>query len=1063
MPCSNTVPIMKRPSALLFLPFAIALLPHARAAQVRIDAHTFTVPDGFTIERVATTTLAPRPVSAGFDDKGRLYVTDSSGSNEKPSEQLKNPTHRVLRLEDTDGDGAFDQSSVFADKVMFPQGCLWHDGSVFVAAPPSIWKFTDTNGDGVADKREEWFKGGTLTGCANDIHGPYAGPDGYLYWTKGAFDEQTHTLGNGRVLKDRAAHIYRARPDGSDLDVMMTGGMDNPVGVAFTPEGEVMFTSTFIDFSQPGYRDGIGHAILGGVFGKANNALDDGRVRRTGPELLHPFVQFGAGAPSGLCRYESAAFGEGYRDNLFASLFNLRKITRHAIKPAGASYASVDSDFVVSDNLDFHPTDVLPDADGSLLIIDTGGWYKLCCPSSQLAKADVLGGIYRVRRTDAPKREDPRGIKIAWSTLAPADLVKLLDDARYVVRERAIAELARHKQAAIPALASALETSNSEETAVNTVWALARIASPEARQALYKFFTKAHPDERTSQVAIRVLGLWRDAVAVGGSLSETHHAMLAVFDSIGSQNPFAQRVAVEAIARSGAKAPLRLLVAILERPNLDPILEHTVINTLIELADAAELRKLLASDKTPVRRAALIALEQVAGGNLRPSDVTPALASQTAALKDAALWLLDRHPDWSADLAAYFEQQLRAIPGAANTGSDLARQMARHARSQPIQALLASTLTNTAASSGARATAAQAMTLASLKDVPAAWLDAVAGALTAGDKALQRQSVAAARSLPKPKGGHPRLANQLMEIARDDQSSPELRLDALAALPGGAPLESRALFDFVLASLDPAKPVNTRSAAAAVMTRARLSAEQRFALADAMKNISPLEMSKLLALFEKATDEALGLRLVAALQQARPAGMRADLVKAALASFPASVQERARELLNKLNADAGKQQAHLEALLAEVRGKGDVRRGQVIFNSAKAACSACHAIGYQGGKVGPDLTRISEVRSERDLLEAIVLPSASFVRSYEPMIVATKDGEEHSGVLRREDSSEVLLATGPTTEMRIARADITEMRPGAVSTMPQGLDEQLTRQELADLVAFLRNTKWGAQ
>ena len=85
------------------------------------------------------------------------------------------------------------------------------------------------------------------------------------------------------------------------------------------------------------------------------------------------------------------------------------------------------------------------------------------------------------------------------------------------------------------------------------------------------------------------------------------------------------------------------------------------------------------------------------------------------------------------------------------------------------------------------------------------------------------------------------------------------------------------------------------------------------------------------------------------------------------------------------------------------------------------------------------------------------------MRSYEPMIVATKDGEEHSGVLRREDANEILIATGPTTEMRIARADITEMRPGAVSVMPQGLDEQLSRAELADLLAFLRNTKWGAQ
>ena len=78
-------------------------------------------------------------------------------------------------------------------------------------------------------------------------------------------------------------------------------------------------------------------------------------------------------------------------------------------------------------------------------------------------------------------------------------------------------------------------------------------------------------------------------------------------------------------------------------------------------------------------------------------------------------------------------------------------------------------------------------------------------------------------------------------------------------------------------------------------------------------------------------------------------------------------------------------------------------------------------------------------------------------------MIATKDGEEQSGVLRKDAPDEVLLATGPTTEVRIARSDIKEMRPGSVSVMPQGLDEQLSRQELADLVAFLKNTKWGPQ
>ena len=99
--------------------------------------------------------------------------------------------------------------------------------------------------------------------------------------------------------------------------------------------------------------------------------------------------------------------------------------------------------------------------------------------------------------------------------------------------------------------------------------------------------------------------------------------------------------------------------------------------------------------------------------------------------------------------------------------------------------------------------------------------------------------------------------------------------------------------------------------------------------------------------------------------------------------------------------DVAKQRARLEELLATLQG-GDVRRGQAVFNSTKASCSACHAIGYMGGNVGPDLTHIAKIRNERDLLESIVFPSASIVRSYEPVAIATKDGKLFNGLIRRE-------------------------------------------------------------
>src|SRR5438132_423553 len=84
----------------------------------------------------------------------------------------------------------------------------------------------------------------------------------------------------------------------------------------------------------------------------------------------------------------------------------------------------------ISDSQDFHPTDVLEDADGSLLVVDTGGWYKLCCPSSQLAKPDLLGAIYRVRRKAAPKIADPWGVKLEWTQARVDDLVQRIIDPR---------------------------------------------------------------------------------------------------------------------------------------------------------------------------------------------------------------------------------------------------------------------------------------------------------------------------------------------------------------------------------------------------------------------------------------------------------------------------------------------------------------------------------------------------------------------------------------------------------------------------------------------------------
>ena len=124
----------------------------------------FKVPDGFSIELAATPPLVKYPMMACFDERGRLFIAETHGENLN-KEQLLAKKHRFIRmLEDVDGDGKFDKSTIFADKLVMPEGALWHRGSLYVLSSPYLWKFTDTDDDGVADEREKLVGYMDLTG-----------------------------------------------------------------------------------------------------------------------------------------------------------------------------------------------------------------------------------------------------------------------------------------------------------------------------------------------------------------------------------------------------------------------------------------------------------------------------------------------------------------------------------------------------------------------------------------------------------------------------------------------------------------------------------------------------------------------------------------------------------------------------------------------------------------------------------------------------------------------------------------------------------------------------------
>jgi putative heme-binding domain-containing protein len=401
----------------------------------------------------------------------------------------------------------------------------------------------------------------------------------------------------------------------------------------------------------------------------------------------------------------------------------------------------------------------------------------------------------------------------------------------------------------------------------------------------------------------------------------------------------------------------------------------------------------------------------------------------------------------------YAEKQVPADRG------ELERQLAQFSATASVQGLLARAVADTKLSPDGRLLALSAMRAAQLKELPASWIDALLPLLKQGDSRLAGDVVQVFRTIPVGKRHSAEVGRALIELASVPKLPSVTRLESLAAVPGGLLQVDSQSFAFLRTNLDSDLPVPVRAAAAGVLSTARLSSSQLDELTESLKSAGPLEIDRLLAAYENCADEKIGRKLIAALKTSPSlSALRVDSVQRRINKQPASVQAQAEQLYRLINVDIERQRERITDLLPLVHN-GDVRRGQLVFAREKAACSSCHQFGYKGGRIGPDLTKIGAIRAERDLLEAILFPSASFVRSYEPVQVVTKGGKVHNGLIKSDGPDEVVLVLSATETVRVPRDQIEEMRPGTVSVMPAGLDKQLTPQDLADLVAFLSHAK----
>ncbi|MFP6598032.1 MAG: PVC-type heme-binding CxxCH protein, partial [Candidatus Hydrogenedentota bacterium] len=640
-------------NATLILALSICISSLAQDPEV---LNSLTVPEGFTVELAASSDFTSYPMFMAFDDQGRLFIAESTGKDLSGKEMAAEPECQILRLEDTDGDGVYDTRTIFATELSLPMGVLWHQGSLFVASPPDFLRFDDNDGDGISDHREVILTGWNVFNTAS-LHGPFLGPDGRLYLTHGRHGYKIETK-EGEILEGLAARIWRCWPDGTGLERFAGGGFDNPVELTFTPGGEMIGTMTYFTDPRHGKRDALLHFVQGGVYPKPHDAVKE--FIRTGPDFMPVMTEFSRIAPSGLERFRSSGFGAEYQGSLFSAQFNPHRVQRHKLIREGATFRTEDEDFLTSSYPDFYPTDVLEDADGSLLVSDTGAWYVDACPISRVAKPQIKGAIYRIRKTSTTPHSDPWGNKIDWTSRTTQQLIEDLDDSRVRVQDRALQGLIARFETAVPLLAEALKSNSDPQVRLLALTGLRQVIGEGRKAAILDALKDDSLDVRLKAIQ-----------AAGDSLDP--QALQVLYALLPKGSPAELRGVFTTLAKYPDPSVTGKTLTVLnnlETP-ADPFLEHAIIYTLIQQKNSDELfAALSASDSNNlVRRAALIALDQIDNADLQAQHTIPLLSSNNPYLRRTGLWVSSHHPDWADEVLAHLERELRAPTFAASGGT----------------------------------------------------------------------------------------------------------------------------------------------------------------------------------------------------------------------------------------------------------------------------------------------------------------------------------------------------------------------------------------------------------
>jgi len=472
---------------------------------------SFILDEGLEINLFASDPMISKPIGMNWDENGRLWVVSSRlYPHIKPGQRSDD---QVIVLEDSDGNGVADKSTVFAEDLLIPTGIMPGDGGAYVANSTEILFMQDLDGDLKEDKRTVVLSGFGTEDTHHIIHAFRGGPDGMIYFNQSIYIHSHVETPHG-VRRLMAGGIWHYRPETGELDVFSRGFV-NSWGHVFDRYGQSFAT-------DGAYGEGINYVFPGSVFFTAYNAkrilrgLNPGQPKQCGLEIVN-----------------SKHFPDSWQGNLITNDFRGHRVNRFVVSDSGSGFISRQAkDLIRTKHKSFRPIDVKIGPDGALYIAD---WYNPIIQHGEVDFRDprrdhVHGRIWRVTYKGRDLSKLPK-----FTTNDASSVVSNLRSPDGFTRHFAKRNLRKiNRSQVIDALGELEQTKDvSDEDKLEILWS--HQAVNDVNEDLLKDLLNSE-DHRIRAAAVRVLYHWHQKVKESLNLLDV---------AIKDDNP---RVRLEAIS-----------------------------------------------------------------------------------------------------------------------------------------------------------------------------------------------------------------------------------------------------------------------------------------------------------------------------------------------------------------------------------------------------------------------------------------------------------------------------------------------------------------------------------